>query len=504
MEPTGKTSEEGHIPKLAEDGRNWKIYCMKYLEVAATERLLSIVAGWESDNGSKDWVHRAGVARLLFLMTTPSSFRHHFNPIKDPRAKKLVTSANKTERVGAATEHAKNSWKSSQHGRNSRRWRSRKWDNEEDLSTTKDLSTRGMEDPCMSREASAEGNSAERTDGTSVLCAAMPHETPNQLQNSLQATRQRLPIEDEPCMCEQEAVESIVTARHTKGTAQSANPPEMDANADRTTLLGREPVERASGVDEGNRMECEPQPQLQYINCKANDQRDRNTRENVPGTHGSPLVGEWEVCASGEMKNSIEDGPSESKVAEDTAGVKLRGHREGTSESKSIDKADGNVGRRIEPADTPNKSEELVTVSIELENLESSGIPHVCLGGTWMQTGNANGPGSQADASSGQADGLTGQMDTSNASNRAETAGMSKGEGADMYLGARGMKCGVREMDGIGSQTDVSTWHRDVLSVETHMKTATDRTGNVRIRRKEPKMQNSPIGPKNGMPKHST
>ena len=75
MEPTGKTSEEGRIPELTEDGQNWKIYHTKFLEVAATERLLSIIAGWESDNGSKDWAHRAEVARMLFLMTTPPLLR---------------------------------------------------------------------------------------------------------------------------------------------------------------------------------------------------------------------------------------------------------------------------------------------------------------------------------------------------------------------------------------------------------------------------------------------
>jgi len=35
------------IPKLAEDSQNWKIYHTKYLEVAATKNLLSVVAGWE-------------------------------------------------------------------------------------------------------------------------------------------------------------------------------------------------------------------------------------------------------------------------------------------------------------------------------------------------------------------------------------------------------------------------------------------------------------------------
>ena len=100
------------------------------------------------------------------------------------------------------------------------------------------------------------------------------------------------------------------------------------------------------------------------------------------------------MCASSKMKNSITDGPSESKVAEDIAGVKSRGRREGMSESESVDEADGNAGQRIEPADTPNESEELVTVSIEPENLESSGILHVCLGGMRMWTGDTNGPGS--------------------------------------------------------------------------------------------------------------
>jgi len=59
------------IPKLEEDGQNWKIYREKYLEVAATENLLSIVAGWESDDGSKDWDHWNRVARMLLYITLP-------------------------------------------------------------------------------------------------------------------------------------------------------------------------------------------------------------------------------------------------------------------------------------------------------------------------------------------------------------------------------------------------------------------------------------------------
>ena len=116
MEPTGKTSEEGRIPELTEDGQNWKICHAKFLEVTATKHLLSIVAGWESDDGSKDWAHQAEVARMLFLMTTPpllklliqlfesaqqifqyfTSYFLDFDPIEDPHTKKLVTSTNKT------------------------------------------------------------------------------------------------------------------------------------------------------------------------------------------------------------------------------------------------------------------------------------------------------------------------------------------------------------------------------------------------------------------------
>ena len=38
------------IPALELDRQNWKIYRAKYLDFAATENLLSVIAGWESDN----------------------------------------------------------------------------------------------------------------------------------------------------------------------------------------------------------------------------------------------------------------------------------------------------------------------------------------------------------------------------------------------------------------------------------------------------------------------
>ena len=177
-------------------------------------------------------------------------------------------------------------------------------------------------------------------------------------------------------------------------------------------------------------------------------------------------------------------------MAKDTAGVKLRGCREGMSESKSLDEADSAAGQRIKPADTPNESEELVTVSIELENLESGGIPRVHLGGMQMQMGNANGPGSRADELSSQADGSTVQTD---ASNRPEMANMSCGNGPGTYLGAGGTKHSVKEMDGIGSHTDASSGCTDVPSIKTDTRIPANAMETVRTPQKQAKPPDSPM-----------
>ena len=172
-------------------------------------------------------------------------------------------------------------------------------------------------------------------------------------------------------------------AGRTNGMVEMAKPNESDADVDGKATLGRELVGMVHRVDEGSK-EREPQAQLQQIEfyCKERHQHSGNATDNIPGTHRSPLMGEWEVCASGKTKNSIVDGPSESKVAEDTAGVKLRDCREGTSESECIDEADSSAGRGTEPADT------LITVSVQLEGPDGGDIPRVCLGAThWRADG---------------------------------------------------------------------------------------------------------------------
>ena len=71
----GKTSEEVEVPKLAENRRNWKIYCAKIVEAAATDitDLLGVLAGWEPDDGSYDWECKDAILKWTFYTSVPIS-----------------------------------------------------------------------------------------------------------------------------------------------------------------------------------------------------------------------------------------------------------------------------------------------------------------------------------------------------------------------------------------------------------------------------------------------
>ena len=253
---------------------------------------------------------------------------------------------------------------------------------EEDLPNTKDLPNRGMEhvdkenvrwkDLHTSTEASVTGTSTECADGTLVLLKGAPHEMRNEPQNSLRATPRRLPIEGEPCECEQEVANGVVTARCTKGMAQSANPPETDVDVDRTPTLDGELAMRDCGVDEGNGMEHKDLRLLKAeLYCEERCQCNRNAEEDIPSAQRLLLEGEWAGCASGESNNS-----------------------KGCSRS-----------REVEPADTSNESETLVTLSIESEDPHSGETLRMYLGGMWMRADDANGLGCRTDGPRSQADG---------------------------------------------------------------------------------------------------
>jgi len=300
-----------------------------------------------------------------------------------------------------------------------------------------------------------------------------------------------------------------------------AEPRETDADVDRTALLGREPAERASGVDEGDETERDSQSRLQQTNLPYEEscQRNENARENVPSAQRLPLEGEWIVCASGETNDSkgnanasnaaVEhaDGSSRSKEAGDTMENKSEGCEGGASERTSIDEleavveccqqlcmADGNPGRGVQPADVPNESDPLVTRSVEpyVENGKTSVRVHF-RGASWC-TDDTNGAGHGVDGLTGETDVSRGSTDMLGASNRAETAGISYGEGAGTYLGVRDAKRVVNATDGVRSRTDASTGPTDVPSVDTDAVTTANATETVKTSRNEQKLLNSPSG----------
>ena len=397
---TGKTSEEVEVLKLAENGRNWKIYRAKIIKAAATDitDLLGVLAGWEPDNGSYDWECWDAILKWTFYTSVPISILCPIRKLntadqifkylaKRFRDSKPIPHANEFQCAGtAAAAETPEKSPTSADAATERHVSAER--NNEDLSTTKAL-TRGTEDvdngnvgrnqdPCMSSEDSAKGTSAKCAETTTVVLESAPHKMQNRLQNSLPLTP-RLPIEGEPSGCKQEAADSVVMAGRTNRMVRMAEPTEIadinlekaapdgepverahridegdetDADVDRMALLGREPAEMACRVDKGDGMEHRDL-RLQQTNsyCKESRQHNEITNENVPSTYGLPLEGEWTVFASGEARDPKGDAnasdaatehayhPSESRMTEDANGVELEGCREGASESASIDVA---------------------------------------------------------------------------------------------------------------------------------------------------------------------
>ena len=224
-------------------------------------------------------------------------------------------------------------------------------------------------------------------------------------------------------------------------SANKTRKTEMIADVDRTAVLGGEPAETVCGVDEGHE-ERKPQLRIQQTNfyCEENRQRSGNANGNIPGTHGLPLVGEWIVCASGEA--------SDSKLG----GIESEGCASGMDERACVDEADGSEG----------------------------------LGDR------ADGSGRQSGDSSSQT-GPRGQADVLSTLNRAEMAGISRGEGAGVYLGAADAERVIDVTDGFGRQTDVSSGHWDLHSVETNANKPAEELQIISIPREKAKPPDSPM-----------
>ncbi|KIM58353.1 hypothetical protein SCLCIDRAFT_28137, partial [Scleroderma citrinum Foug A] len=455
--------------------------------------LLGVLAGWEPDDGSYDWECRDAILKWTFYTSVPISILRPIRKLdtadqifkylaKRFRDSEPIPHANEFQRAGtaAAAETPEKSPTSADAATERHASAER---NNEDLTTTKAL-TRGTEDvdngnvgrqdPRTKAEASAQGTSAKCSETTTVVLKSTPHEMQTELQNSLQTTP-RLPIEDEPSECTQEAADSDVMAGRTN---------EMDADVDRMALLGGEPAERVHIVDEGDETEREPQARLQQTNllCGGICQHNKNANTNIPIAYGLPLEGEWTVCASGEASNP--------KGSENASNAAIK-HADGSCEHPRLADVDGVVSEGCKGGmDEPT---ELLMMSVEPYVEDGGGMPSVYLGGTRWRAGNASRPEGQSDRSRGQTDGSRTQTDTPSMSNGGATAVVSHSDDGGTYLGVRDAKRPVEMTDGVGCHADTSTGQTDAPCVETDAITAADTPQIVRIPRRKKKPPNSPM-----------
>ena len=453
------------IPELAKDGQNWKIYHVKFLEVAATYDCLEVLAGrpykgedWDGCNALLCCTFMESVPPSIYFKIRCRTMHENFKYLaKCFRDSDPIPCANKLQCAGtaapaetpdncptsadAATEqHAHAEW------------------NTEDLSTAQDVNDRNvrcMEDPHTSTEALVEGTSAKCTETTPVILKSMPHEMQTELQSSPPLTP-RLPTDGEPSRCKWEAADSIVMAEHTVKTAK----PTEIADVNGMALLGREPAERARGIGKGDETEHEAQSWLQEskLLCREIDQCSGIANGDIPITNGLPLKGEWTAYLSGKTT--------------DLKGVELEG-REGSTD----------------------KLTELLTMSVKLYVEDGSDILHVYLGSR------ADGSMGQTEVSEGQADGSRGLVDAPSTLNSAETAAMSDGEGTGTYLATGDLKRLVHETDGNGVHADTLSGCGDTPSIETKAIKPENETETVRTRQMKEKPQDLPYTLENETPK---
>ena len=98
------------IPELTEDGQNWKIYCAKFLEVAATFDCLEVLAGrpykeedWDGCNALLCCMFMETVAPSIYFKircrTTHENFKYLAKHFRDNNP---IPCANELQRAGTA------------------------------------------------------------------------------------------------------------------------------------------------------------------------------------------------------------------------------------------------------------------------------------------------------------------------------------------------------------------------------------------------------------------
>ena len=134
------------IPELAEDRQNWKIYCTKFLEVAATFDCLKVLAGrpyegddWDGCNALLCCMFMETVAPSIYFKirrrTAHKNFKYLAKHFCDSEP---IPRANELQHAGTATE-AETPEKSPMSTNAATEWHANAKSDEDDLSTTKAL-----------------------------------------------------------------------------------------------------------------------------------------------------------------------------------------------------------------------------------------------------------------------------------------------------------------------------------------------------------------------------
>ena len=494
------------IPALALNGQNWKNFCAKLIEAAATQHVLGLLAGWEvePDNDESDewddWFGYDAVAKFLIYPTLPLKLLrpiqklhtvhemfeflahqfHDYDPIEwDVQMNKAKTYANEevnNGQAGAANTHTENAYQTFKPA---------------------GIAAESPENPQRSGDGQVTNNGSENAmhqaemmqkwqktfAGTCYRCGEVGH----------RARDCRLSNDTPKC-----SAKGQMTTDGRKRTRRHDKRNNSTMKVNRTALLGGEPAKRAPEVDET--MHSNPQRLARAQTNFEENQRSKNAMKDVPSTHGLLLEGEWIVCASGEA--SCEMGTSESRSVDDKVEVFVQMP---TKSSQQLAGVDGDTGRKVEPMDTTNMPEALVTASNDLENLDCSDIPRMYLRSMNWCAGDPNGLGSQmdglsceADVSTGQADVLRGWSETLSMSDSPETAGISCGDNLGTYLGAGGAKCSAEVMEGFGSHMDPLSTRTGVLSAGTDVNMTVNEAETISMRPVQLKLPKPPTGGKNG------
>ena len=263
-------------------------------------------------------------------------------------------------------------------------------------------------------------------------------------------------------------------------------------DVDGTTLLGGELAKRASEVNQA--LHSDP---LRLVQAQTNfeeNQHNGNAKINIFSAYGLLPEGEWIVCASSEA--SCEMGMSESTGIADKAEAFTQML---AKSSQQLAGMDGDTGQKVEPTDTTNVPEALVTTLINLENLDHSDMQCMYLGSMNWHVGNPNGLGSQTDGSSCKVDVLTGQVDvlrgwteTLSMSDSSEMASISHEDDLGSYLGTGGAKHSAEVTEGFGSYMDPLSARTGILSMGMDMNMTVNEAETISMRPVELKLPKLP------------